>query len=509
MEKGYTQGVEYSISIAAPGGLAERAPGRPVVVRVDRPALRRSVQIELVPGGPTGQQLVELFDREGLPDDYPFVIGDDGSISGTEHLNLYLLTAHRDGAYEPRSLSTFHATKLAAYLRWLWEHHGEPVEMTTTTTDDLRTYRAARLSAVSGSTWDTELGCLSSYFNWARKVGLMDFDPVTRWGTNERNTMRVRLADRRTPLFLQEHELRFFLSVGMRGDVVYGNRPLTFTQAQTAPPASPIRDFAIGFLEVTTGLRREETARLLDIEIPTRLPSTLEHPPLAGSGLYRFIRYGKYNKPRWVYVVNSVVDVLDDYRLAKRHIIEASQPNLRNNLDRLLVVNAVRIRSGKPQVHVNSGWRDADRLSDADRARAVTLTEDGLVEPLGLILSRRGLPPALNYFNELYHDANERITNIDHPDRPSIRVSNHTMRHTFAVRTLAALIQNSRRKTGDSYALVTNPVFTVQELLGHSDPETTARYLMAAERYEALPNILQENAARIAANLETKGGADD
>jgi integrase len=137
------------------------------------------------------------------------------------------------------------------------------------------------------------------------------------------------------------------------------------------------------------------------------------------------------------------------------------------------------------------------------------VTEGGNVEPLGLFLSRLGLPPALNYLNEIYTNANERCTQTDHPDRPSIRVSNRTMHHTFAVRTLAALIQASRRQTGEPYALVTNPVFTVQELLGHSDPETTARYLKAAERYEAVPAVLQSNSVWIAATLNEIGSGHD
>jgi integrase len=269
-----------------------------------------------------------------------------------------------------------------------------------------------------------------------------------------------------------------------------------------------MRDFAIGFIEVTTGLRREETARLLDIEIPTRLSSPLDHAPLGGNELQRFIRYGKLGKPRWVYVTSSVVDVLDEYRATeRRRVIEAAQPRLRNNLDQLLVVNAVRVHSGKSQIHIGSAWRDTNRLSDEDRARAVIVTDDSVIEPLGLFLSQRGLPLNLNYLNELYKNANERTTHADHPDRPSIRVSNHTMRHTFAVRTLAALIQESDRVPGAPYALITKPVFTVQELLGHSDPETTARYLRAAERYEAVPIVLQSNAVRIANNLETEGDA--
>ena len=71
-------------------------------------------------------------------------------------------------------------------------------------------------------------------------TGLMGHDPVPRWGTRQRNTMRVRLDDRRTPLFLQDRELGFFLHVGMRGEAVYGNRPLTFSGAKAARPAAPL-----------------------------------------------------------------------------------------------------------------------------------------------------------------------------------------------------------------------------------------------------------------------------
>jgi hypothetical protein len=56
--------------------------------------------------------------------------------------------------------------------------------------------------------------------------------------------MRVRLDDRRTPLFLQEREQRFFSHVGMRGDVVYENRPLSFTDIHIAPPASQMLGLA-------------------------------------------------------------------------------------------------------------------------------------------------------------------------------------------------------------------------------------------------------------------------
>jgi len=133
--------VTNSISIEAPEGLSKPSPVRPIVVRVDRSALRRIGQDEVVPSGPNGLQLVELFDSEGLPNGHPFVVGTDASMLGTEHLNRYLLAAHRESDYEQGSLSTFHAPKLTGFLRWLWNHHGEPVELTVTTTEHLRIYK--------------------------------------------------------------------------------------------------------------------------------------------------------------------------------------------------------------------------------------------------------------------------------------------------------------------------------------------------------------------------------
>ena len=53
-----------------------------------------------------------------------------------------------------------------------------------------------------------------------------------------------------------------------------------------------------------------------------------------------------------------------------------------------------------------------------------------------------------------------------------------------------------------------NPVFVVQELLGHSDPETTNKYLYAAERYEVVPDVLRAGAERIAHDLKESPEVD-
>jgi integrase len=479
--------------------------GRPVIVRVHADALNPFSHDAIVPDGPTGAEVTHRFNLLGLPEGYPFVLAPDSTFSGTDHLNRYLLAAHRAGAYDPRSLSTFHAKVLTRYLAFLWRHRGSREEMSVTTTADLIAYKDERSAKIAAVSWDTEIGCVSQFFTWAIEAGFMAGDPIPRWGTKQRNTLRVRLADNRTPKFLNDRELNFFLHAGLGGEAVYANVPLSFVRPRPLQPASPARDFALGFIEVTTGLRREETAGLLDIELPSWTDTSIDRPPFLGSNIFRFIRYGKLNKPRWVYMTEATIDAIDLYRDGERaRAIDAAQTRLKSSLGDLLVVNDVRVKSGKSQLHIDKSWRDADRLGDADRARAVRLTDDGRVEPLGLLVTRSGLPPALNYLNEIYSLANERVAATDHPDTPTIRVGNHTMRHTFAVRTLAALIQHSQVRADTPYALVMNPVFVVQELLGHSDPETTARYLHAAERYEPLPAVLRNGAVSAAKHFESE-----
>lgn len=479
--------------------------GQPIIVRVRLKSLRATGDRRIAPDGPTGNEVAERFDLLGLPIGYPFVLAPDSTLAGTEQLNRYLLAAHRAGAYDPRSLSNFHAQILTRYLAFLWTRRSARHEMGTTTSADLLAYRDHRLASITPGSWDTEIGCMSQFFTWAIDAGLMETDPIPRWGTKQRNTLRVRLADKRTPKFLQDRELNFFLHAGLDGETFYGNKPLTFVHPRPEQPASPHRDFALGFIEVTTGLRREETARLLDIEIPSLGASAADRPAMLGGNIFRFVRYGKLNKPRWVYMTEATVQAIDRYRCGERQrAIDAAQPRLRATLRDLLVVNDVRVKSGKSQVHLDRSWRDADRLTDQERAIAVRITDEGRIEPLGLLVTRFGVPPSLNYLNLIYADANERVAATDHPDRPTIRVGNHTMRHTFAVRTLAALIQHSQIRDSTPYALVMNPVFVVQELLGHSDPETTAQYLHAAERYEHLPAVLRQGAVSAANHLQSE-----
>jgi len=72
--------------------------------------------------------VVESLDRHDIPDGLPFIVDDDGSLTGCDRLNTYLLTAWRQRAYDLDSLRSFHAYHLARLLRFVRaRHRGECV----------------------------------------------------------------------------------------------------------------------------------------------------------------------------------------------------------------------------------------------------------------------------------------------------------------------------------------------------------------------------------------------
>lgn len=99
------------------------------------------------PGGAESLQwssIVETLDRHDIPDGLPFIVDDDGSLSGCDRLNTYLLTAWRQRAYDLDSLRGFHAYHLARLLRFVRaRRRGELVDLIATSTEDLTAYRDA------------------------------------------------------------------------------------------------------------------------------------------------------------------------------------------------------------------------------------------------------------------------------------------------------------------------------------------------------------------------------
>lgn len=424
--------------------------------------------------------VVRTLDRHDIPDGLPFIVDDGGSLSSCDRLNTYLLTAWRQRAYDLDSLRSFHTYHLARLLRFVRQRRrGELVDLTATTTEDLTAYRDARQQDVQDTTLATEFGCFSSFFYFATQVGWMEKDPIPRWGRSNRNTLISRTRRERQARFLKASQTKHFLEVGLRGD---GYDP-------AGVPGYPERDYLYGLLLATTGLRREECAFLLNVEVPA--PDTM-----GSESIHVFDRLGKKQVVRSIYVTAQVAHAADLYRRTERHrVVLVAQRSLRANVrdGSLLVIDDLIERRGKLYVAIGAQRIPLVQFSNKHRAQAVRVLDDGTIDPLALFVSRGGLPPGLERWNQLFADARERVRHFGHRDQPPrhVHVTPHTIRHSYAVRMLAALMKEGRQRARDPYLLLANPVLTVKELLGHASVQTTMHYLNPRELHQtgALPQV--------------------
>ena len=460
------------------------------VYKIDRSHLLDAAPLAL-PGGPSHDvaATIRSFDERDLPDGFPFVLDDDGRVGACASLNRYLREAWEQRAYTLTTLAGTHVYYLARFLQFLRHRRASDLpaaDLLDARRSDLTAYRDERAKLVSATSLRNEINVLGVFYEYAHAQGWIDADPIPRWGASRRNTLVPRVRAPRFEKFLSPDQTTHFLSAGLRGD----------TRPDLPRPAQPERDYAYGLLLVTTGLRRHEGALLLDIEIPRlgAMPTTAVHS---------FQLIGKGRRERTIHVVDDTVAALDLYRETDRaRTVRTAQPHLRRRLrdGDLLVVDSLDTSKHTPILRIGRTRRPAHLLEPVERARAVTINDDGTIEPLALFLGRGGLRPAPTYWNELFRDARDRVDRIDGPHRPPghITVGPHTLRHTFAVQLLAALMKASRHRGDDPYYLLTSPLLTVQTILGHASFETTQRYLYAAETWQQeLPASLLHIAERL------------
>ena len=423
--------------------------------------------------------IVDVMEDADIPDGTPFLIDDDGDLVHLRRVNAYLLEASRQLAFAGTGLQA-HAASLRRLLLFVRETRGR-VDLTAVQRPDLIAYKARRRLVLSHGSWNGELSHISGFFYYAVKAGWIRANPIPKWGEKERNTLADRVNTYRRERFLTEPQLRFFLESGLRGD---------YRAERADRPRYAERDYVTGLLLVSTGLRRAEARFLLDCEVPT---AATMHP----SGVEVFRRTGKNNVTRDIWLTDGLVDVVDLYRGIDRDaLIEGAQNRLRKRrrAGELLVVEQTLDSRGRALLIVDGLRCIPERLTDLQRAHAVSILPDGRINPLALILVEGGLPPALRTVNNIFTEASKRVANLDHPDVPPahLDVTPHVMRHTFAVRMLAALMRSGRESHNNPYHLLASPEFTVQELMGHADLKTTLIYLRAALRYnEDLPAALR------------------
>ncbi|MGH9065976.1 MAG: tyrosine-type recombinase/integrase [Acidimicrobiales bacterium] len=457
---------------------------------VDRVRLRRAPLRAGDEGAvPSVKEVVAGLDQLWLVDGLPFFVEADGSETGLWSLNRYLTTAVRLGGLKVSSVQRTHSYHLARLLRFVRERaalrlaadadcepgeyverHGAPmVDLSEVTEADLVAFRDAR-SALEPQSWSTELGSISGFFHWALREGLIERDPIPRWGAAGRPTISRPIRKVALPRYLKPDVLAAFLALGLRAE---GNDSVR----------TPERDHAFGALLVSTGLRREEASLLASAEV--RAADAFPAPVID------FVRVGKKDVPRRVLLSQEAAEVVDRYRTIERGpVVEGSQRRLGRRVREGALLMASWRRDGRGQLLVQVGDGSevpADRVPNDLRRRLVACTDDGLLDPMALFLSHTtGEAMDLGTWNQVFTTAQARLAASGSPHQPraGLAITPHVMRSTFAVRMLAGLMRLGRERAGDAYAFVANPLITVQMLLGHQSPATTAGYLQAAEGYD-------------------------
>jgi hypothetical protein len=254
------------------------------------------------------------------------------------------------------------------------------------------------------------------------------------------------------------------------------------------------RNVAFVRLLVSSGLRRSEGGSLLTFEVPeVRLGAGRYYRGKVMAGPTRS------KKSRVFYAAADAVGDIAAYVESSRAfaVREAQRKGLYEMLPGAQVVTRI-TRGADPVVN----WRHLDGTTGKTllkemtvEERAVLLTEGphGL-EPLWLWLNERGLPFAVDSWENVFRESNNRCERVLTPPRRAgldphqvhaPYATLHSARHSFALYMLVVLNQLMDERYGLSEEerreyrmLYGDPWFMVQQLLGHSSRETTVtRYL--------------------------------
>ncbi|WP_405958139.1 integrase [Streptomyces phaeochromogenes] len=400
-----------------------------------------------------------------------------------------------------------YATDIALLLTFLWgrgKSWREAVERDLEDFEYWRTRAPENPERIGGSKWNRELAAFSGLYRWALRERLIARSPVaTRQVVGYRGepvTVHVARAKDSRPSnvhWLTPRTWRLWSDVGLRG----------FGRDGAPEPgwAGRLEDRNTSFVDLVTssGLRRQEGAALLTIEIPVRRMAGGRycHGTVASES-------SRGKRSRSFYTSVRVVDQIQDYVDSSRSWA-VHQAQKRGLYDRVPMRLVTEVTSGlKPRLRWQGpegrGERALDLLTWQERATLFVEGPEG-PEPLWLWLNERGLPFCPHSWNGVFRTANERCRRILTPPgqaRDPHRVyapfaTPHAGRHSFALFMLVVLNHVMDRRYGlspeerrDFRLLYGDPWFMVQGLLGHSSRETTIKHYLAPVRHLQLESLL-------------------
>ncbi len=447
--------------------------------------------------------------RCGLSDGMPFIVDADGAYD--LDLNRFFRACPTMGVRSPNSLSAY-GRDLVVWIRFLSERR-EGKRIWQADREDIAAYHAARRRSaphyrISASSWNRAVAALEKFYGWAVEEGLIATSPfgaIANWrpGRNGRfvptRTVRAREpgARRGDIRFVSLDHFLAFRDVGLRGHRLDGHEDLAWKGRHGE------RNALFAELLVTTGLRLEEAASLLAIELPAvdRSPSAQKSVPfrlpasIAKGGRAREIRMPIRLLRRLAdYVAIERVNALIDGRHPVSEPIVVRDEPERTSVtmaDNAGVVRRVRL----------------DVLTPRDRKGLVT--ERG--EPMALWLNEAGRPMTPAAWSLVFRRASARCRALG----LHLEVRPHALRHTFAVHMLSMLI---RVQIGSVLAkgpadepgaaayrrMIGDPLQKLQRLMGHASIASTYIYLDSLEESREL---VEAAAARWSAAIEAEPGS--
>ena len=418
------------------------------------------------------EHLRTVFDRAGVPDRMPFLIGDDGL--PVAKVNSFFRDLPATRCRSPETWRAY-ALDIFRFLRYL--DSVEQVDVFAATNEHVERYRWVRLNGsqpVRPSTWNREVASLQRFYGWAVRRGHAAEVPF-RYGDaagrhhsyagGRRNLARARVADTAPVRFLTVEQYLFFRDVGLYGMSPEGRRDPSFSGEQA------FRNKLFADLLVTTGLRLGEAAALTRIEIPA---SSKRAARLAIAG-----PTAKRSKPRDVLVPAAVADRLQFYlRGARAEIVERHRGRRLGDDEIAVTVDGAR-----------SPHKELPRRSVTGRRREALAHGrgwPGRCRPAGAVprpgrkaASSRGLRASFRS-----RVGPLRRIRLGEPPERRARHAPHASSHLRRAHPVRAAYRAgpAGRDAGEPGAMALrhvaeNPLRHLQKLLGHSHVSTTYIYL--------------------------------
>lgn len=411
-----------------------------------------------------------------------------------------------------------YAYSLVVWLNFLEQRGRRWFEARTRDYTDFKHWRMAdarNYGRVEGTSFDTDRAGLKRFYAWASSEYEV-FNPIPSQSvqpgdaghsdghgpeTGRRDPSRPAGSPKRQVKWLLRKAFEQWRDVGLRGYGFDGRRPECWRGFN--------EDRNSAFVEGLwgTGLRLEEWASVLDVELATA-HVTGRYPKLwLAKSCAKGRRYGRnYRIPRAVLkVVAGYMDPLEGSRTEA--IERARRAGRYERVRGLMIVTGHNPRTRSLRVRTPGGsstLMSLDVLDPNDRLRLFRETEDGL-EPLAVWLSVDGMPHQAHSWENTFAAANTRVAEawarfrwpeFDHLEERErerraaqcpLWARPHMMRHSYALvwySILSAVWEQRLRGFSDAEKRAFREQFgdiwfQLATLLGHRNPQTTRDWYLA------------------------------